>query len=265
MVDGTPVIRPRRPVRRSRSLPPSLLRTAHPFSAAKDVLHFYRDLPASLPDDFTIFAGLIHAPDGSGTKLAAIIVCHIGDLDTGARAVEPIKRFGSPVMDVIGPMPYNVVNTLFDAGFPPHALNYWKANFLSSLSDDAIDTMIARFAACPSPMSGMLLEHFHGAATRVAPTATAIPHSTPGFAMLVVGEWMSPADSAANIAWTRETYAAMAGHFVSGRYGNYLNADELADGSAVTAAFGPNLPRLREVKRRYDPGNVFHHNQNITP
>lgn len=238
---------------------------AHPFSAAKDVLRFYRDLTASLPDDFTMFAGLIHAPDGSGAKLAAIIVCHIGDLDTGARAVEPIKRFGSPVMDVIGPMPYSVVNTLFDAGFPPHALNYWKANFLSSLNDDAIDTMIARFAACPSPMSGMLLEHFHGAATRVAPTATAFPHRTPGFNMLVAGEWMRPADSAANIAWTRETYAAMAGHFASGRYANYMNADELADEGAGTAAFGPNLARLREMKRRYDPDNVFHHNQNIKP
>jgi len=81
----------------------------------------------------------------------AIIVCHIGDLETGARAVAPIKQFGSPVMDVIGQVPYSVVNTCFDAGFPPHALNYWQANFLATLSDDAIDTMIARFAVCPSP------------------------------------------------------------------------------------------------------------------
>ena len=106
---------------------------AHPFSAARDVLRFYRDVTATLPDEFTIFAGLIHAPDGSGAKLAAIFVCHIGDLDAGARAVEPIKRFGTPVMDVIGPMPYSVVNTLFDAGFPAYALNYWKANFLSGV------------------------------------------------------------------------------------------------------------------------------------
>jgi FAD/FMN-containing dehydrogenase len=238
---------------------------AHPFSAARDVLRFYRDITTALPDEFTIFAGLIHAPDGSGTKLAAIIVCHIGDLDAGARAVEPIKRFGAPVMDVIGPMPYSVVNTLFDAGFPAHALNYWKANFLAALSDDAIDTMIARFAAAPSPMSGLLLEHFHGAATRPGPTDTAFPHRTPGFNMLVAGEWMSPADTAVNIAWTRDTYAAMSAHFGAGRYVNYLNADEVGDQNAVAAAFGPNGERLREVKRRYDPGNVFHHNQNIKP
>ena len=125
--------------------------------------------------------------------------------------------------------------------------------------------MIARFAACPSPMSGMLLEHFHGAATRPAPTDTAFPHRTPGYNMLVAGEWMSPADSAANIAWTRDTYAAMSAHFGAGRYGNYLNTDEVADPSAVAAAFGPNGARLREVKRRHDPDNVFHHNQNIKP
>jgi FAD/FMN-containing dehydrogenase len=238
---------------------------AHPFSAARDVLRFYRDLTATLPDEFTIFAGLIHAPDGSGAKLAAIIVCHIGDLDAGARAVEPIKRFGTPVMDVIGPMPYSVVNTLFDAGFPAHALNYWKANFLSGLSDDAIDTMIARFAECPSPMSGLLLEHFHGAATRVAATATAFPHRTPGFNMLVAGEWMDPAQTAVNTDWTRGTYAAMSAHFAIGRYANYLNTDEVGDQSAVAAAFGPNAARLRAAKRRYDPDNVFHHNQNVKP
>ncbi len=238
---------------------------AHPFSAARDVLRFYRDVTAELPDDFTIFAGLIHAPDGSGTKLAAIIVCHIGDLGTGARAVEPIKQFGSPVMDVIGPMPYSVVNTLFDAGFPPYALNYWKSNFLAALSDDAIDTLIARFAACPSPMSGLLIEHFHGAATRVDPTATAFPHRTPGFNLLVAGEWMDPADTTLNTTWTRDTYAAMSAYFASGRYANYLNTDEVGDQNAVAAAFGPNAARLRELKRRYDPDNVFHHNHNITP
>jgi FAD/FMN-containing dehydrogenase len=125
--------------------------------------------------------------------------------------------------------------------------------------------MIARFAACPSPMSGMLLEHFHGAATRPAATDTAFPHRTTGFNLLVAGEWMSPADSAANIGWTRDTYAAMSAHFAAGRYANYLNTDELADQNAVAAAFGPNAARLREIKRRVDPDNVFRHNQNIKP
>ena len=238
---------------------------AHPFSAARDVLRFYRDFTASLPDELTAFAGLLHAPDGSGAKLSAIMVCHAGGLDAGAKAVAPVKGFGSPVMDVIGPMPYSAVNMMFDAGFPKGALNYWKSNFLAKLGDAAIEAMIERFAAAPSPMSGLLLEHFHGAATRVAPTDTAFPHRTEGYNFLAVGEWLDPAATAANVAWTREAYAAMAPHFGAGRYVNYLNTDEVFEESAVSAAFGPNWKRLREVKRKYDPENVFHLNQNVKP
>jgi hypothetical protein len=238
---------------------------AHPFAAARDVLRFYRDFTASLPDELTLFSGVLHAPDGSGTKLAAIIACHAGSLEAGAKAVAPIKRFGSPVMDVIGPMPYTAVNMMVDGGFPKGALNYWKSNFLSTLADGAIDTMIERFADAPSPMSALLLEHFHGAATRVAPTATAFPHRAVGYNFLAVGEWMDPSATAANVAWARGAYAAMAPHFASGRYVNYLNAEEVVDESAVSAAFGPNGKRLLEVKRKYDPDNVFHLNQNIKP
>ena len=211
---------------------------AHPFSAARDVLRFYRDFTANLPDELSAFAGLIHAPDGSGTKLAAIIVCHCGDLETGRVATEPVKRFGSPVMDVIGPMPYSIVNTLFDAGFPRGALNYWKSNFLAALSDAAIDQMIERFASAPSPMDGLLLEHFHGAATRVAASATAFPHRQVGYNMLVVSEWMDPSQNATHIAWARQAYDSMAPFFAAGRYGNYLNTDEVGQADAVAAAFG---------------------------
>jgi len=162
-------------------------------------------------------------------------------------------------------MPYTAVNTLVDAGFPKGALNYWKSSFLSALSDAALDALIDRFAAAPSPMSGLLLEHFHGAATRVSATDTAFPHRSVGYNFLTVAEWIDPAASAANIRWARDAYAAMAPHFAAGRYVNYLNADELAEGDAVPAAFGPNFKRLREVKKRYDPENIFHLNQNIKP
>ena len=238
---------------------------AHPFAAARDVLRFYRDFTASLPDELTAFAGVLHAPDGSGAKLAAIVVCHAGDPTTGEKLVAPVKRFGAPVMDAIGPMPYTAVNTLFDAGFPRGALNYWKSNFLAALGDGAIDTMIERFAAAPSPMSALLLEHFHGAATRVAPTDTPFPHRTVGYNFLTVAEWLDAPNTAVNVTWARDAYAAMAPHFAAGRYVNYLNAEEVGDDAAVSAAFGPNWKRLREVKRKYDPDNVFHLNQNIKP
>ncbi len=238
---------------------------AHPFTAARDVLRFYRDFTQSLPDDLTAFAGLLHAPDGSGTQIAAIMVCHAGSLEAGAAAVAPVRRFGSPVMDVIGPMPYSAVNMLFDAGFPRGALNYWKSSFLATLADGAIDTMIERFAAAPSPMSGLLLEHFHGAATRVGPTDTAFPHRTVAHNFLAVAEWLEASATQANVAWARDTYAALAPHFASGRYANYLNAEEVTQSGAVSDAFGPNWKRLREVKERIDPDNVFHLNQNIKP
>ena len=238
---------------------------AHPFAAARDVLRFYREFTASLPDELTAFAGVLHAPDGSGTKLAAIIVCHAGGLEAGAKAVAPVKAFGAPVMDVIGPMPYTAVNTLFDAGFPRGALNYWKSNFLTGLEDKAIDTIIERFGNTPSTMNALLLEHFHGAATRVGSTETAFPHRSVGYNFLTVAEWVDADATAANVRWARDTYAAMTPQFAAGRYVNYLNADELAEGSAVAAAFGPNRKRLQEVKRRYDPENVFHLNQNIKP
>ena len=238
---------------------------AYPFAAARDVLRFYRDFTASLPDELTAFAGVLHAPDGSGTKLSAIMVCHAGSVDEGSKAVAKVKGFGSPVMDAIGPMPYTAVNMMFDAGFPKGTLNYWKANFLAGLPDAAIDAMIERFQTVTSPMSALLLEHFHGAATRVTPTDTAFPHRTVGYNFLVAGQWVDAATNAANIGWVRDSYDAMAKNFAAGRYVNYLNADDVAQAGSVAAAFGPNAARLRDVKRKYDPENVFHLNQNIKP
>ncbi len=236
---------------------------AYPFSAAWDVLRFFRDVTASLPDEFTVFGGLIHAPDGSGTKLAAIVLCHCGPLGAGEKAAQPIKKFGAPIMDVIGPMPYAQVNSMLDAGYPRGALNYWKSNFLSSLSDEAIRTMIDCFAKCPTPMGQLLLEHFHGAVTRVGVTDTAFPHRAAGINLLVLSEWMDPKDNAACTAWARESYTAMQPFMGSGRYVNYLGDDERGD--AVAAAYGPNHRRLQQIKAQYDPENFFHTNQNIRP
>ena len=121
---------------------------AYPFSEAWDVLRFFRDITASLPDELMVFGGLIHAPDGSG-KLAAMVVCHCGPPGDGERAIQPIKAFGAPVMDALGPLPYCQMNTMLDAGYPPGALNYWKSAFLAGLSDEAIRTMIDCFARVP--------------------------------------------------------------------------------------------------------------------
>ena len=236
---------------------------AYPFSAAWDVLRFYRDVTASLADEFTVFAGLIHAPDGSGMKLVALVVCHCGPLDAGERAAQPIKKFGAPAIDAIGPMPYSQVNVMLDAAYPRGALNYWMSNFLSSLSDEAIRMMIDCFAKCPTPMGQLLIENFHGAVTRVGVTDTAFPHRAPGYNLAVISEWMHPKDNEACIAWARDSYVAMQPFMGSGRYVNYLGDDEPSD--PVAAAYGPNYRRLRQLKAKYDPENFFHMNQNIRP
>jgi FAD/FMN-containing dehydrogenase len=236
---------------------------AHPIEAAHDLLHFYRDAVAGASDDLTVFAALVHAPDGSGAKLAAMVVCHTGDLAAAERDLEPFKAWGSPLVVEVGPMPYPVMNTLLDANYPAGSLNYWLSSFTRGLPDELIDIVVERFDSVPSPMSAILLERFHGAVTRVAATDTAVPHRDEGWNLLLPSVWTDPSATDANIAWTRDTFAAMRPHFGSGRWLNYLGDDQGDD--AVRAAYGPNYERLRTIKRRYDPDNVFHLNHNIVP
>lgn len=236
---------------------------AYPFEDAWDVLRYFRDVTATLPDEFTVFGGLVHAPDGSGAKLAAIVLCHCGTLLEGERAVQPIKAFGKPAMDAIAAMPYSQMNSMLDAAYPQGAHNYWKSNFLAALTDEAIRTMIDCFAKCPTPMGQLLIEHFHGAVTRVGPTATAFPHRAPGYNLLVLSEWVDPAQNEACIKWARDSYGALQPFMGTGRYVNYFDDDEQDE--AVVTAYGPNYRRLQQVKTAYDPENFFRMNQNIPP
>ncbi len=236
---------------------------AHPFERARDVLRFYREMTADLPDEVMAFGGLVHAPDGSGAKLAAIVLCDCRPPGTDDAAIERVKAFGEPILDTIQPMPYPAANQLLDEAYPEGAYNYWKSSFLESMSDEAIDAMVERFAEAPSPADAMLLEHFHGAATRVPPETTAYPHREEGYNFAILSEWMDPDLSDACVSWARETYEAMTPHFASARYVNYLGDDEAPE--ELGAAYGPNLQRLRALKTRYDPENFFHLNQNIRP
>ena len=235
---------------------------AHPIDAAADMLRFYRDAVAGCSDDLTVFAAVVHAPDGSGMKLAAMVVFHTGDPDQAELDLAPFKGWGSPVVVDVGPMPYPVMNTLLDGAYPKDALNYWLSSFTTGLPDALIDAMVERFASVPSPMTAILLEHFHGAVTRIGPTDTAVPHRTEGWNLLLPSEWMDSADTEANIAWTKDSFAALSEHFSGGRWLNYLGDDQ---DDAITSAYGPNYDRLVEVKRRHDPDNVFHLNHNIVP
>ena len=237
---------------------------AHPLDAAPDMLRFYREAVADASDDLSVFAGLVHAPDGSGAKLSAMLVFHTGDPDEAERDLEPFKAWGAPLVVEVGPMPYPVMNTILDEAYPIGSLNYWLSSFTSGLSDELIEVAVSRFATAPSPMMAILFEHFHGAVTRVGVTETAVPHRDEGWNLLMPSVWTDPADTEANVAWTRETFAALRPHFgTARRWLNYLGDDQAED--AIRAAYGPNYDRLREVKRQYDPDNVFHLNHNIAP
>jgi hypothetical protein len=236
---------------------------AHPLPRGVETLKFFRDTCQSVPDEMMMVAGLLTAPDGSGAKIVGIAVAHCGSLADGAAAVRSIKAFGPPVMDMMGPIPYCAQNALLDAGFPKGALNYWKAQFLTELSDDAIGVLVDRFAACPSPMSQMVVEHFHGAASRVGITDTACTMRVNGFNVAIASQWSDPANTTECIEWCRGTYAALKPFFAPLRYVNYLDSDEGPDPAADV--YGPNYARLRQLKTKYDPDNFFHTNVNIRP
>jgi len=235
---------------------------AHPLAAAGDVVSRYREFAMQMSDDASVFCALVHAPDGSGAKLCAIPLCHAGPIDEAEAELRPLREFGPPVMDLVAPMPYPAVNTMLDAGFPRGALNYWRSAFLTDLSDAAVAALVDAYEAVPSPMTGIVIEHFHGAACRVAPTATAFPHRNPGFNLVITGQWDDPTDTSTNVKWVQDTLAALEPYTAQRTYMNYVAQDEV---DRLDAAYGPNVDRLRDVKRRYDPDNLFRLNLNVPP
>lgn len=236
---------------------------AHPFEASNEVLRFYADFTSDLPDEMVVFGALFHSPDGSGTRLAGMVPCHCGRLRDGEKELGPIKRYGNPVLDMVGAISYEGINGMLDAANPKGALNYWKSGFLAQLTDEVIRIMVEQFSHCPSTMSSIFLENLHGAATRIDPTATAFPHRSEGFNLVIISQWMNPDDSDANIAWARDTYNALEPFMINRVYVNYIGDDESL--ATVKAAFGPNYDRLQALKDRYDPENIFHLNQNVPP
>jgi len=234
----------------------------HPLTDARAALAFHRELTASVPDELTVGAALLHVPDGSGTKVAGLVPCHCGDGATADSDVKPIRAFGTPLADLVQTMPYPVVNTLLDDAFPKGALNYWKSGFLPELSDAAIDVMVDAFERVPSTMTGIFLDHVHGAATRIDATATAFPHRNEAFSVLILTQWKDRADTEANIAWTRQTFETLRPYLTDSRYTNFMSAD---DTGFVRQGYGGNYERLVKVKREYDPDNLFRLNHNVDP
>ena len=235
----------------------------HEAAAAPELFRFYRDFCPELPDELGTQAGFLHAPDGSGTKLCVMALCHAGEDSGRAEAdVRAMREFGSPVADLVQRMPYPVINTLLDAMFPRGALSYWKSAFFPELSDDAVAAAAQAFDRAPTDMCFLVFERFSGAVTRVDPTATAYPHRQPGYNLLLISQWTDPEQTDIGIAWARETFDALRPYMADRAYVNYMDSD---DDDRIRQAYGPNYERLAQLKERYDPTNLFHLNQNVTP
>jgi FAD/FMN-containing dehydrogenase len=232
----------------------------HPFSAAADVLRFYSELNASAPDHLTAACALLSLPDGQ--KACAIVVACTGPVADAERTVAPIKKFGSPIVDIIGPMPYLVQQSLLDNALPPNVLNYWKADFVASVGDGVIQNAVDSFASVPSPMSSMLFFPIHGAASRVPADATAYPHRR-GTHAGMYSLWKDAAHNTPNIEWVRKTWKGVQPFVPGGVYANELDGDDGDD--RIRLAYVGNYDRLSAIKTQYDPQNLFRLNANIRP
>jgi FAD/FMN-containing dehydrogenase len=232
----------------------------HPFPRAKEALKFFREFLRTAPDELVAAAVLMTGPDGN--KACGIAVAYPGDVAQGERLVAPIKQFGPPVMDVIGPMPYLAQQSLIDAAMPPNVLNYWKAEFLRDVSDEVIDVAVDAFGRVASPMSSILFFPIRGAASRVPPDATAFPHRV-GYHVGIYSLWTDRAQSDPNIAWVRQTWSRIQPLAAGGVYVNELGDDEGVE--RVRMAYGVNYERLQRIKAKYDPQNLFSLNANIAP
>ena len=232
----------------------------HPRESAADLLRFYRSFLQSAPDELAAYGALMYTPDGH--PVAAVAVCYSGDLGEGERVLAPLRAFGSPIADLVQPIPMPVMQSLLDGAVPDGNQNYWKSAFLRELSDEAIDTILEHTNQATSPMTAVLIEQYGGAAGRVGTTDTAFAQRHAQYDLGILTQWMDPAESPRHIAWTRGFAEAM-GRFASGDYLLNFLGDESDD--IIRSAFGVNHPRLVEVKTKYDPDNFFKVNQNIRP
>jgi FAD/FMN-containing dehydrogenase len=233
----------------------------YPMNQARAVVSFYREFMRAAPDELSCFAVLATLPDG--TRAAVILLGYNGSIDEGERVVSPLRTFGPPLSDQVGPLPYTALQSIVENFNPPGLRNYWKTSYLNELSDDAIDVMVERFETAPSPYSHVVLYRLGGAVNRVDSDDTAVAYRDARHVFLVVGMWSDSAQDEKNIQWVRELWSAVQ-PFSSG--GFYVNYEGDAALEQIRAAYGPEkYERLVALKNKYDPANLFRLNQNIKP
>jgi FAD/FMN-containing dehydrogenase len=238
-------------------------------SDAATVLKFYREFIRDAPEEFGGFPAWQIAPplpfipeNRHGEPFLVFVACWAGPIAEGEAALKPLREVAPRVADGVGPMPYPALNSAFDALVPPGLQHYWKANFVKELTDEAIDAHLEHGPKVPVVNSTVHIYPINGACHRVAPEATAFAYRDATFATVIAGMWPDPAENDDNIAWVRDFYEATAPHSEEGGYVNFMAGD---DQERIRVNYRENYDRLVEVKRKYDPDNLFHFNQNIRP
>jgi FAD/FMN-containing dehydrogenase len=236
---------------------------------AATVLQFYREFIDDAPEELGGFPAWQLAPplpfipeDRHGAPFLIFIACWAGPVEEGEAALAPLREVAPVVAEHVGAMPYPALNSAFDALVPPGLQHYWKANFVKELTDDAIAAHLEHGPKLPAVNSTVHIYPINGACHRVAADATAFAYRDATFATVIAGMWPDPAQNDAAIGWVRDFYEATARHSEEGGYINFMSGD---DQERIRSNYGANYDRLVEIKRKYDPDNLFRLNQNIKP
>jgi FAD/FMN-containing dehydrogenase len=240
-----------------------------PLDRTRDVLEFYRDYVATAPEQMGVFPAFQIAPplpfipeSEHGKPFCALVSCWAGPLEEGEKALEPIRTAAPAVAEMITPMPYPALNSAFDALVPPGLQHYWKASFARELTDGAIEAHIEHGPNVPVVNSTMHIYPINGACNRVPSDATAFAYRDAKFATVIAGMWPDPADNEKNTQWVKGYYKALEPHSEAGGYVNFMAGD---DQDRIEDNYKDNYRRLASIKKKFDPDNLFHFNQNIKP
>ncbi|MEJ2101204.1 MAG: FAD-binding oxidoreductase [Desulfobacterales bacterium] len=240
-----------------------------PFEQAKQVLTQYREFVKSAPEELSVWVVLRKAPPlpflseaVHGKEVVVLPIFYAGDITQGKKLIEPLRSFGDPYGEHIGTQPYTEWQKVFDPLLTPGARNYWKSHNFTDLSDNAFNSMIEFAGKLPSPQCEIFIGLIAGAANHVPSDAMAYAHRDAKFVLNVHGRWDDPTEDERCIDWARTFFKATAPYSSAGTYVNFMTEDE---SDRVTAAYGANYARLVQIKKQYDPENVFHLNQNIMP
>ena len=240
-----------------------------PFEQAADVMKFWRDFIMNAPEQINGWFGFVTVPPAPPfpeqfhlQKMCAIVWCYTGTLEQADKAFQPIRANIPAAVDFAGPIPWPVLQSLFDALYPKGLQWYWKTDFVTDLSDKAIDLHVKYGAQLPTMHSTMHLYPINGAAHRPGKNDTAFSFRDANFAEVIVGIDPDPANNERMIRWARDYWLALHPYSAGGGYVNMM-MDEGSE--TVQAAYRDNYTRLAQLKAKYDPGNLFHVNQNIRP